>query len=198
MDQLWIKIIFYLAFVCYTLPIYNYTTWLIENITTKRNDRIISNLLMLAALILLSINSGYHAIKTEKAKKIELYDIEYVTTFPANIGYILYAVNSAYLVYLYYNKDKSYYYYLYFVAIVSNLLLAAKNNLGLYLSFFFYLISVFHMHNTETDRIGLVTKYGLLFYFGTYVYRHFMQSIKNKQFKFYPNSTGDTKEQDKH
>ena len=161
--------------------------WFIDNIKNQRfNYRIVSNISMISALSILSFVYARHLYNyfIIKVDKISLQDINYVVSPPANYGYMLLALNSLFLIYVGHAHTDAIY-YMYLISAIGYILLASGNYIGLYLCTLYYICSIMYMYDTSTDRIGLVTKFGLLIYFGTHLSRHVMNTIKTGTFKMY-------------
>jgi len=192
MDNHWVKIIFWLAFVCYTIPIYNYLLWLYEETKLDGVNYIqyARQIIVIIAFSLLSYNSLIHAIEIQKEDTVSfdnLHDINYVTSTPANIGYFLMAIYT--FTYVFPARDYSSPDIFLWLSIIGYLCLASRNNIGLYLIFISYLQVLVYHSWSSTDRFGILSKFGLVLYFGTYMSRHIMLSIKKKNFQMYSTYT---------
>jgi len=168
----YIKAVLYVAATAYSLALFTYLNKLIRN-----NNNIYTTLayiLLIAAFGILTYATFKHAIYNKPDENLS--PTHNITSRPGIFGY---SILSLYFMLALLLPFGLYFNYYYVFALLGYTLLAFGEIAGVYLLCIFYICSIFttfYYARANIDIIGLLSKVGLIIYFGTYGYISFTKN----------------------
>ena len=179
MNHIWIKIIFWVAFLCYAIPGLIYTSKLAYYIEINDILQLLSYSILSCAFLAFSVYTFENALDKSIHDK-ELANTVSLYKSPARLGYALMTLSFLITIAVSYRKGEP----LYFqrvIAITAYLCLALKIDAGIFLVIAFYCLSLWLAVRVNfTDKIYAASKAGLIVYYATYAYIVIQEKLGKK------------------
>jgi len=179
MNHIWVKIIFWVAFLCYAIPGIIYTSKIAYYIETNDILQLLSYSVLSCAFLAFSV----YTFENSLDKSIHDNDLDNTRTLyksPARLGYALMVLSFLITIAVSYKKGEPLYFQR-IVAITAYLCLALKVDAGIFLVIAFYCLSLFlAVRASFADNIYAASKMGLIVYYATYVYIIIQEKLGKK------------------
>jgi len=175
----YLKIVLYIAGISYALAFMTYADKFMHGISDGNGVNILANFMLIVSFGLLSYICFVHAQEKDKnsVKSAEFN----ITSTPGRYGYMILSLYFMLALLLPFGIRFNYYY---IFALLGYTLIAFKEISGIYLLTLFYIISIgvtfyyYKENGKKLDYFVLLSKIGLILYFGTYGYMYIMQNKK--------------------
>lgn len=165
----YIKTVLIIAGISYAFAFFTYSNKIIKNIGENDTYMIVANFMLIVSFGILTYSCFKHAIKNKYSE-----DISPEFNILGKPGIYGYTLLSLYFILALLIPFGLYFSYYYVLALLGYTLLAFREVSGVYLLIIFYICSIFttfyYTKIKNIDRLALLSKVGLILYFGTYGY----------------------------